>query len=528
VHKKISYFLRSQIKKFTNFKKKTPPIMAEEKTDMSSLLEVNRLDYRLSPSLSIATSRAMKSYRSHEGSYKMGTDQIQFTLSSGATYVDFLNSYVRFTVELPAGLAGTLAPKLPAHTGWASIIRSIRVVHSSGVELDRQQETVGEWIQLMDYYNCSKEERQTTGSLYSLNDTMRPSALIARTGKLEKLKEGLNLVPANPPTQAEPGGDYVTALAEDAWEVEEDPSGKKVEVAIPLAKLLGFFNSDLLAPSFLCAGLQIYIDTHTPQHFFICGTDESGLPAGGGNWLDQEVKISNCEVELETFTLVDSVIRKLSQISASSGLEWSWDAVHEMNITVNSSDLTMQITRALSRANNITVRTRLAANIGNTAADSFASQPWVPQAGEIDYYVGAASDTPRDGRLSQFQCQLGAQYIPSRSILSNREFMHSALKTFSQFRRDDKCVGVTEDEFTGIPAARPASASASAWYSGLAIASLPLESSSTLQQSGAAISAQRTANVNMQWANANNRRVDMYVTYSKLASLFLDSVVVRS
>ena len=66
---------------------------------------------------------------------------------------------------------------------------------------------------------------------------------------------------------------------------------------------------------------------------------------------------------------------------------------------------------------------------------------------------------------------------------------------------------------------------------GLAVSAVPLESSSTLQQSGAAISAQRTAVVNMTWAKSDDtddRKIDAFVPYSKLATLFLDSVVVRS
>ena len=103
----------------------------DEKADISSLLEVNRLDYRLPPSLSIATSRATKVYRAMESSYVAGAAQMQFTLSSGATYVDFLNSFLRFKVKMPTGLSNS-RPKMPAHCGWAQLIRQIRIVHSSG------------------------------------------------------------------------------------------------------------------------------------------------------------------------------------------------------------------------------------------------------------------------------------------------------------------------------------------------------------------------------------------------------------
>ena len=113
-----------------------------------------------------------------------------------------------------------------------------------------------------------------------------------------------------------------------------------------------------------------------------------------------------------------------------------------------------------------------------------------------------------------------------------KEFIHSAFKTFSQFRRSDENGGPDDTQFSGYRVTRNA-ADADLGQLGVAISCVPLESSSTLQQSGAAISAQRTAVVNMAWSGGEgalikDRKVDAFVVYSKLATLFLDSVVVRS
>lgn len=126
--------------------------MQESKADISSLLEVNRLDYRLPPSLSIATSRAMKVYRAHQSSYPTG-QQLQFTLSSGSTYVDFLNSFLKFQVKMPDTNLTAVNPKFAPHCGWAQLIEQVRIVHSSGVEIDRMKSGVGEWMQMNSYYN---------------------------------------------------------------------------------------------------------------------------------------------------------------------------------------------------------------------------------------------------------------------------------------------------------------------------------------------------------------------------------------
>jgi len=204
-----------------------------------------------------------------------------------------------------------------------------------------------------------------------------------------------------------------------------------------------------------------------------------------------------------------------------------------------ANSVTVQVTRALSRANNIIVKTRLDPKLRNPTQDSLASQPWtydvLPAATTTADVV--AAEQGDNGTLRGFQVQLGAQFIPSQPIQHREDFLHSALKTFSQFRRSDELDGVQLPTFTGVKTVQGTNAPLDSVYKpGLAIAAIPLESSSTLQQSGAAISAQRTAVVNLEWGDEAprfntmnaNRRIDLFVTYSKLATLFLDSVVVRS
>ena len=504
----------------------------ESQADISSLLEVNRLDFRLPPSLSIATSRSMKVYRSQQSSYIAGGQQLQFTLSSGSTYVDFMNSFLKFTVKLPDVIGAAVKPKMPPHCGWANMIQQIRIVHSSGVELDRINTGVGEWLQIMNYYDRSADTRKVVGGLYDLNDTSRPSPLVNSNSALARAKEGLNV----PYDAAAYHGDSMLTGAGQVMDISFRPEGKEFPVCIPLSQLLGFFNVDLLAPSFLSAGLQIHIDMYSPEHFFVCGTDNRGNYTGANGWpsADGDVKIVNPEMHLETFTLTDSIVRKLSQISASSGLEWYFDAVHTMSGGGSEGDYSMQISRALSRANNVIVKTRTKSYIGDTFRDSFGSQPWVlpvNEGGGTSTNDLSTGDATINGAMNNFQVQLGAQYIPSKSLSQKKEFIHSALKTFSQFRRSDEIGGPDDTQFSGFRTTRnTVKETPNKYMHGLAISAVPLESSSTLQQSGAAISAQRTAVVNMGWVGGGGtaRQVDCFVVYSKLATLFLDSVVVRS
>lgn len=494
----------------------------DSKTDLSSLLEVNRLDYRLPPSLSIATSRSMKVFRSSKHEHVMGDSQVDFQLSSGAAYVDLLNSYLSFSVKF-AGVAPITGVKMPAHAGFLQMIKGYRVIHSSGVELDRMNTSVGEWTQIQNYYNRSAGTRRTAGTLYNMNDSINPVSITQyMSGAQEVSKQNLN-----------------NTTADAVFTSPDDARGYEFRVVIPLAHLAGIFDQDLMAPSFLTAGLRIELEFYNKEHFFV-KTDS----VWGAN---DSCTIIKPEINLECFQLTDSIVRKLSQISASSGLEWYWDAVHNMSSTLADSQVTVQVTRALSRANNIVVKSRHDTAVGRHNFDSYASQPWVYGVNDT---TGGDEEKGNAGNMSGFQIQLGAQFIPSQPIVYKEDFLHSAMKTWSQFRRNDETGSVEMPTFTGVKqrdastiAAPAVPANFAVYKPGLAVCAVPLESSSTLQQSGSAISAQRTAVCNIEYKYApvalrepltaavipgTLRKIDVFVAYSKLATLFLDSVVVRS
>jgi len=103
----------------------------EEKSELGSLLQINQLDYRLAPSLSVATSRSLKSYASPRQTHVLGEDQIDLVFSSGASYVDLQASYIAFDVVI-AGEPLNTDIKMPAHCSWIQLISGYRVIHSSG------------------------------------------------------------------------------------------------------------------------------------------------------------------------------------------------------------------------------------------------------------------------------------------------------------------------------------------------------------------------------------------------------------
>ena len=283
----------------------------------------------------------------------------------------------------------------------------------------------------------------------------------------------------------------------------------------------------------------------------MCSTNDNGVTAwadaatlAANSWpASAQLEIKTPEMYLECYHLTDSIARKLQQISSSSGLEWNFTEIFHTQVTTAEANPGIQLTRAMSRANSVIAKVRAANFLENSVRDSFASLPWLNEAtGTIDYNPGSNAGLDfQDGALGM-QLQLGSQFIPSRPLEAQvEEHMHSNLVTFAQFHRAQNSV-VPRRGFAGyrltadVAADTGLTATPGTIFSGMsAVSSLPLESSGTLAQSGAAISAQRTCVVNMNFTTAANaasrygsRRIDLYVPHEKLATLFLDSVVVRS
>jgi len=550
------------------------------KAELGSLLEINNLDYRLAPSLSVATNRQLKSYRSARVSYVLG-QQVNITASTGAAYVDPKNSYISFDAVLPADIAWDDV-SLPANGGWAQMFQSYVIMHSSGVEIDRMAASAGEYCQIKSFYEKDKHYRETTGSLWDHQDAATsPLERSTTTGltnssingiKSVHLRSGadqvcgkklnaLNTRLVHPLNGAHELGHlgplHDTMSLASLGKRAKIGNNRRVHVVIPLCEIAPVFNTNLLMPSFLIAGLRLELNTYPKEHFLTLHNSENQTwPAPVANTGKGLVQLENVYINLETFQLSDSITRKLSQISASSGLEWPFTAVHTANQTITGNEFSYQITRALSRANNIIVKVRREQAVKATFADSFTSLPMVDPIHKVLRGTADAFDVMHDarvtelehndGRIEAFQVQLGAQFIPAAPLQSIRDQLHSTLKTFGGLRRTDTAIGLSLGQYAGeiVPGDYQNLAAAGAPVLGLVpyndgvpiygpcvgVVAVPLESSSTLNESGAAISAQRTAVVNIKMASnvSVNRRYDFFVEYTKVCTLFLDSVVVRS
>jgi hypothetical protein len=370
------------------------------------------------------------------------------------------------------------------------------------VELDRQKESVGEWEQIKNFYEKDAHWRKTVaGALWGHRDvdnTKRrvytapsstasvtfgpggtvgttplvaaPAALVANAlnGIVQPISSFTNstttlndIVPDNYANQ------YPAQL----------PANTPIRVVIPFSCIAPMFANANLCPSYLCAGLRIELYTSSAKKYFV----SAGAPPG--TWT-----IQNVRANMESFTLTDAITRKLAQISASSGLEWNWTAVHWIAHNPIEDQFSIHVSRSMSRANNVVLKVRDLEATSKETDDSYSSQAWLAPG----YGDGATGDrltsiAKVNGTLQALQVQLGSQFMPSKPIDNLPEAIHSALKVFGGMRRTDTSIGLTLEEFAGKETAAYAGAVAApdvAFTPSVGILAVPLESSSTLQQSG--------------------------------------------
>ena len=156
--------------------------MAGEEKDagVRSLIDVNGLAYRMTPGMSVATSRVTREWDALRPSYGTG-DVMSFAISSGAAYVDLDNSYIRFTIKLKLAKNETAGAPLDGYEAnyyrffWGddpkgrqtalNCFTDMRLTHSSGYEIDRVNRGFAPYRYLQLAYTKDKEWWDTYGSL---------------------------------------------------------------------------------------------------------------------------------------------------------------------------------------------------------------------------------------------------------------------------------------------------------------------------------------------------------------------------
>jgi hypothetical protein len=440
---------------------------------VNSLLMVNGLDYRFPPTLSVAVSRSHSAYAANQQIYPEGST-LNCTLSSGAQYVNFRESYLTFTVEVEGLLEGkdeyrfpssqvedanAPADFQPGRNGVLNCFESFRWVHSSGTMLEEFNQDMALWSYVRDRYTWSSDQSRSIGSMMDY-------------GMQNK---------------------NVHTFKYDAANAINSVS-KKTYI-VPLSCLSDAMNQQQLAPSFLVAGSRFELRLNSLTRAFTKVTPNATI-----NNASIKYSITNASVVLQQIQLTDSIVRALSNISASSGLEYPFTSIAVNSLTTDSESATIQVSRSLSRANCvIVVRRRVDQLDSTTVAPNYQSQ------------------CPSDLGILEYSVQLGGQTIPLSPITSQGEAFWHALVTFGATYDRGACIPVSLQNFTGDATARVSDG----------IYAVSLETSSTLNQSGSALSSQRVLVFNFR-ATTVASRYTMFTPHVRLITAFLDSAIVRS
>lgn len=448
---------------------------SEQKSNeqVNSLLMVNGLDYRFPPTLSVAVSRAHSAYAANQQTYPEGST-LNCTLSSGAQYVNFRESYLTFTVRVEGLVSGGPTYRFPSsgvepavnplefypgRNGVLNCFESFRWVHSSGTMLDEMNQDMALWSYIRDRYTWSADQHRSIGSLMDFG---------MRTANTYEYKYR-----AGTPTPTVDSHSYI----------------------VPLSCLSDAFNQQQLAPSFLVAGSRFELRLNSFLRAFT-KTTSPGEP----NTAALKYSITNASVVLQQIQLTDSIVRALSNISASSGLEYPFTSIAVNSLTSSSQSASIQVSRALSRANCVIVVRRLTESLDNLVIASEHQ-----------------SQCPSHLHISEYSVQLGGQTIPLSPITNDAEAYWHALVTFGATYDKMSCIPVSLQNFQGSDANKVSDA----------IYAVSLETSSTLNQSGSALSSQRVLVFNFK-ASVEPSRYTMFTPHVRLITSFLDSAIVRS
>lgn len=471
---------------------------------LRTLLNANNLDsYVLPSALSVTVARSHK--KSYATADTFSTDNnrtVGFRLKPGSDYIYGPDSFLTFKLAVsnlpklnpaagdPLEEKDTTASFLAATFGERgtamNLFRSVRLTHSSGTEIEFN-DSANLLAVIKQQFERSLDWRNSKGS--------------AMYGPYVSSGSGNQDLSTGTPYGATLNhwgasvGRYVPFLKTSSPSDNSDG----VDIAIPLSILSEMFNSDKLLPPYLLAGLRIELEIDAPWRSLVAysagsnvpGTGAPSVPAGLTAGVQPTITISKAEMYLDSHTLTDSVQKALARMSAMEGLDMHFPSYYHQNHVMASRQSTINITKALSRVESITLMPRDQAQTQETQA-TLAQESFK-----------AVSPMP----ITSWQIAIGSMFFPSHPVNS---LVQSYLISQQGLSVDNR---ITFREFA---------------QDGMGIVRGQLERSQILNGSGIAISATRGATINVEGPDLNEKLIDVFVKHTRLVTVFLDNIVVRT
>lgn len=277
----------------------------------NSLLQMNRLLYKMPPSLSVASQRHYIDVYPQQRTYGAG-DTLVVNMQTGSQFIDARRSYLKLRVTTTAASTGDFGSG-----SVANVFKNIRVKSQSGVEICRLQ-GANLWSNVWQRWNCSRNAFSTTLHAQGYGTAI--------TGNTDGTGTDLNA-----------GADFIFPLY-----------------------LIPCFNQSKLIPPQLMEGLQIEIE--------LSSVGEAIFSSAGVAPVSYD--ISQLQFRLDAYDLADAFERKVNQMASEQGLNLVHKEYYRTLVSQATETYNYDIKKSASKALGIYLAPRLTANLGLVTADS--------------------------------------------------------------------------------------------------------------------------------------------------------------
>jgi hypothetical protein len=530
------------------------------KVKIDSVLQSNGLTFKMPTNGSSVVARQHKKHFFDKTEYVSGNESMICYWNSGSDYIDPNNSWLQFELELdleikawPVGNVtpdqndfGT-APGATARNTFTYTNTDFVGLTFSGAlqEHDNLDRRIS--------YSATKlysnyKDKNTKGRGLATN-VLKEVRIRARSGHEIEHQEHLNQrVDAEYQYKYDP--DYINSVLTNAGHGQtffapgstvydstapttavpitgqttfSDLGGKiwkqTVPVAIPLSCLAGFFEGpthNKLIPPQLASGLKVEF-TLEKAHMAFCFAIGTSVPVyqlqqllqaddTNAPGMNLAYKIKNPAFVLDSILMADSVTRKMNKICAMNSLEYYFHTHDVSEKPTETSKMNIDSRKAVSRALSACVIVQ---------PRRFATE-------EI-FFPNFKAECVFP--VMECQMRIGSQYYPNEVIkLVSEAYMNAIWKCDKLDEPMKDSTTITIHDFkTG----------------GMGQSSITLERSNVLPLSGVPMNNSRTLGVNLSLNllgglvgsgaddKFNERRVYLFLKYTKLVRAFLDNVVIR-
>lgn len=413
----------------------------EEKGDsIDKLLDVNDLVFMMPKNLSLASARNLKEYVAQKSNYSSSESSVIITIQSGAQYVNWAASHLRFSLNVEQKQDGAPATPGTNDLTWGkgsafNLFREVIVTSRSGQEICRL-DRCNVYRLHTDRLHMSTEELASVGSLMGYQ---------SGTNTANKIR---------------------TAGVSD-----------RTEWVIPMSKVAGCFDSKKLMPNWLASGLRIELRLESPL---------VAIQSTGTDNLSYE--IIDPKVVCDTFHLNDAAMKKLNEISARNGLEYVFQAQHAVSDNFTTSQTTVDVNKAVSRALGCMAISRSIQTIATKTADSLKSEAF---------------------DIVQSQFRLGSQYFPHKALESLAEHYYNTLYTTEK-----------------LQSSHPSSVGFTDYENNYGVITTNLERSNILALSGLPINNSMTLSLDARFGSSINtgRQLTLFLEHVVVAKIFVNNV----